>query len=81
MITLSPPVIETVTGALPTLDFLTYGGIASGLLILALILQEVLDSESGEKHHYKKNVEALGIIIIPLIFVLLVTVAYKCLRS
>jgi hypothetical protein len=50
---------------------------ASVLLILALILQEILESDNVRN---RKTIEALEIIILPLAFVFCVIVSYNILK-
>ena len=77
MITITAPFISNVSGALSLSDCFTYSAMASALLILALILQEILESDNVRN---RKTIEVLEIIILPLAFVFCVIVSYSILK-
>lgn len=77
MITITAPFISPMSGALSLSDSFTYSAMASGLLILSLVLQEILESDNVQ---HKKTIEALEIIILPLAFVFCVIVSYNILK-
>jgi len=75
MITITAPVTDSLAGAMTMSDFFTCGGVATGLLIFALIVKELLESES--EGNYKKTAESLRIVILPLTLVFCIIVIYK----
>ena len=77
MITITTPVMETVAGGVSISNFITCGGIASALLIAALIMQELLDSDDPAKQHHKKTTGILDIAVQPLSLIFAITILYK----
>ena len=77
MITITTPIMESAAGGITISNFITCGAIASGLLIAALIMQELLDSDDPSKGHHRKTTGILDIAVQPLSLVFAITIIYK----
>jgi len=71
------PITDTMIEELLITKFLTYNGIITCVLVIALILRELLNSSAEENQHHKHLISSLDIAIYPLFFIFLVTTAYK----
>ena len=80
MITIITPVMESAATGISISNYMTCGAIASGLLIAALIMQELLDTDDPAKAHHKKTVSMLDVAVQPLSLVFGITILYKILE-
>ena len=71
------PITDTMIEEVSITQFLTYNGIITCILVMALILRELLDSSAKENPHHKHLISSLDIAIYPLFFIFLMTTAYK----
>lgn len=77
MITITTPVMESAASGISISSFMSCGAIASGILIAALIMQELLDTEDPSKSHHRKTMGVLDVAVQPLSVVFAITILYK----
>jgi len=75
MIATTSPFMEAASGVLSMQQFYACSGVATAVLIAALIARELLDS--SEKEHHRHAISALDMVISPLSLVFAVMVTYK----
>ena len=71
------PLTDSLIGGVSVAHFLMCGGIATAMLVIALVLRELLDTGSEENLHHKHIISALDVIIHPLSFIFSIIVIYR----